>query len=1146
VYNPPAGTVFNSGSYTLSVSFTPTDSVNYASASASATQKVADVTKLVMFAAPAAGTSGTGAWQVSAGAADADGDLLVSAPITITTTDGDISPAQGLTDQTGVLTATLMAPSSYSGQTVAVSATNGKVSSAVNIDFTALPNSASAAVRNRLRAASVNLNGMSSSDTTSGISVTPLIVASSIESGTDNPFSVPDPCFIQSALSTVPVACQSVFSQKNLQYKNSELSKVVCSASDALNNIAGVSSCAGTTAVILGCALTVSGVGAPIGAGVCTVGLANPEGLTAATTECASWILGNLAKTPNPNDKLTYDMSALPAGSDPPSITDLIGVKCDELDVQGKLSDAQISVLPETVTLALGGHNQFGAATVAVSGLTWSVNGVTGGDSTNGLVSSSGFFKAPSSFPEFAPCLIVSHSIPCTITVTATSNENSNIYATAIVNLVDPAGNPSPTIYSLSPSTLPAGSKSQSLVIKGVNLLPTSWVSFNGEEHDAIVNGDTITIELTSNELATKGDYIVAVTNPGPGGGISNYTFTVTGTVAPTTHTLSIIVKNVVSGNIPLTGKGQVNLMDSTGALVVGTQFTDQNQQVQFANLSAGSYSYKVYNQGANNIGEYWGSGTATISGSDVAVTFNRSMPYISSVKFSAGNNSLTNSSNIALGTAVHALMLVTNPGQGTGIVGAALDLDHATIPSTPNCTTAAVGGVSSVSLSCDFIVSADGMYHFIAALVDGDNTTDTLADTVAFSVGTTNVPSPPSGLLPGNASYPGETVTSLAPTLSWNASLGATQYQVVVIKVSTNTTVCTNTSKTTSTACPTFENGATYVWSVSASNASDTSVPSSGVYFTVNAATNLPAPTISLSAGSLSFTGTSGSSNPGSQTVSISNSGTRTLNWTASVTSGASWLSVSPQSGMAPSTITASVNIVGLAAGVYNGNIAVAATGATNTPQNIIVALTLSSPPGQKPTATTGAATNPTATSATLNSTVSSNGADTTEYYQYGTTTGYGSTSGTQDIGAAPSPVSFPFTINNLTCNTVYHFRIVAQNSYGTTNGTDVSFNTAVCPTPPPPSIDHIYPLTMTASTTALTTLYVYGYNFSTSGGQLQFLDPNNVQYSSNSHLERIVAVIQTEWGYNLNNGGTRGTWKVRVVNADSQPSGWAPFNVQ
>jgi hypothetical protein len=95
-------------------------------------------------------------------------------------------------------------------------------------------------------------------------------------------------------------------------------------------------------------------------------------------------------------------------------------------------------------------------------------------------------------------------------------------------------------------------------------------------------------------------------------------------------------------------------------------------------------------------------------------------------------------------------------------------------------------------------------------------------------------------------------------------------------------------------------------------------------------------------------------------------------------------------------------------------------------------------------------------------------------------------------------------------------------------------------------PSIDHVYPTTMTASTTALTTFYVYGYNFSTSGGQLQFLDPNNIQYSSNSHPERIVAVIPTEWVYNLNNGGTKGTWKVRVVNADSQPSGWVSFNVQ
>ena len=212
----------------------------------------------------------------------------------------------------------------------------------------------------------------------------------------------------------------------------------------------------------------------------------------------------------------------------------------------------------------------------------------------------------------------------------------------------------------------------------------------------------------------------------------------------------------------------------------------------------------------------------------------------------------------------------------------------------------------------------------------------------------------------------------------------------------------------------------------------------------TVTAGTS--APSISLGAGSLSFTGTAGASNPASQAVSISNSGSGTLTWTASVTSGATWLSVSPQSGTAPSTITVSVNSAGLSAGVYTGSIAIAATGATNTPQNIVVALTLSAPPGQPPTATTGTATSITATSATLNSTVTSNGSSTSEYYQYGTTTAYGSTSGTQNIGTAPSPVSFPFTIYNLTCNTVYHFRIVAQNSYGTSYGSDASFTTSAC----------------------------------------------------------------------------------------------------
>jgi subtilisin family serine protease len=105
--------------------------------------------------------------------------------------------------------------------------------------------------------------------------------------------------------------------------------------------------------------------------------------------------------------------------------------------------------------------------------------------------------------------------------------------------------------------------------------------------------------------------------------------------------------------------------------------------------------------------------------------------------------------------------------------------------------------------------------------------------------------------------------------------------------------------------------------------------------------------PTIGVNPTSLSFTATAGGSNPANQTISITNTGAGTLNWTA--TDNAPWLTVSPTSGTAPSTLTASVNISGLAAGTYNGTITISATGATNTPVNVPVTLTVNGAGGSE-----------------------------------------------------------------------------------------------------------------------------------------------------------------------------------------------------
>jgi hypothetical protein len=106
------------------------------------------------------------------------------------------------------------------------------------------------------------------------------------------------------------------------------------------------------------------------------------------------------------------------------------------------------------------------------------------------------------------------------------------------------------------------------------------------------------------------------------------------------------------------------------------------------------------------------------------------------------------------------------------------------------------------------------------------------------------------------------------------------------------------------------------------------------------NATAAAASPAIGVSPTSLSFSATAGGASPANQSLSITNTGGGTLSWSA--TDNATWLSVSPTSGDAPSTATVSVNIAGLAAGTYNGTITISATGASNSPVSVPVTLSV------------------------------------------------------------------------------------------------------------------------------------------------------------------------------------------------------------
>jgi hypothetical protein len=95
------------------------------------------------------------------------------------------------------------------------------------------------------------------------------------------------------------------------------------------------------------------------------------------------------------------------------------------------------------------------------------------------------------------------------------------------------------------------------------------------------------------------------------------------------------------------------------------------------------------------------------------------------------------------------------------------------------------------------------------------------------------------------------------------------------------------------------------------------------------------------------------------------------------------------------------------------------------------------------KPGVSTLGASKLTITTATLTGKVNPHGAATTYFFQYGTTTAYGSRTPDAAAGAGTTAVGATAAIAGLGPNTKYHYRLVAHNSVGTTLGGDRTFTT-------------------------------------------------------------------------------------------------------
>jgi C1A family cysteine protease/phosphodiesterase/alkaline phosphatase D-like protein len=184
----------------------------------------------------------------------------------------------------------------------------------------------------------------------------------------------------------------------------------------------------------------------------------------------------------------------------------------------------------------------------------------------------------------------------------------------------------------------------------------------------------------------------------------------------------------------------------------------------------------------------------------------------------------------------------------------------------------------------------------------------------------------------------------------------------------------------------------------------------------------------------------------------------------TSSTLSGAS-LTASQDLGSGTTGAAISANLTGLIPGTkyYYQVVAQNTTGTTN---GAISSFTTTA--AQSPTATTGSASVITVNSAMLGGAVNPNGADTSYWFLYGTSSTLSGASQTrpQDLGSGTTSTTVSMSLAGLTPGTKYYYQVVAQNSTGTTNGVISSFTTTALQAP---TISTSWTATVTVNSAAL-----------------------------------------------------------------------------
>jgi phosphodiesterase/alkaline phosphatase D-like protein len=389
------------------------------------------------------------------------------------------------------------------------------------------------------------------------------------------------------------------------------------------------------------------------------------------------------------------------------------------------------------------------------------------------------------------------------------------------------------------------------------------------------------------------------------------------------------------------------------------------------------------------------------------------------------------------------------------------------------------------------FSASTAGVYTFTAAIVDGNNTNNTLlSNTIQVTV--TSPTSAPTVTTTGVTTYDATTATT-GGNVTDTGTASVTDRGVVY-----------STTDTT----PTIAEGATHD-----SNGTGTGVFSESVtglspntkYYVCAYATNSVGTsygtvvnfTTSAISASISPSTTLTEENLDTNSLTVALSGTTFADATlaaSNFTLNNAPTGVTVESVSYTDTTHCAVNLAYTGAdfdtSVTTFSLTIAAAELASNSALTSGALTITAMVEAAPTVTTVAASSISSAAATLNGTVNANNATSVVTFDYGTSTSYGSSvTAPQSPVTGASATSVSYALTGLVPNTTYHYRVNSVNTVGTSNGSDMTFTTtAIAPTAATVAASNVSStsatLTGTVNANNATSVVTFDYGTSTSYG--------------------------------------------------------------